>query len=108
MNDQLMERLTTAIEIMAKKDAIIAEEAENREKRNKMWDKINEATRDLQDEKNLKVRELTEKNRKTENALRDSYELKITKIENAIRKLHGEPERKPYLNNDITCGPSYR
>jgi KaiC/GvpD/RAD55 family RecA-like ATPase len=110
MNDQLMERLTTAIEIMAKKDAVIAEEAEQREKRNKMWDKIGVATQGLQDEKRTKVDALVKSNRESENKLRDSYELKINKIENAIRKMHGETERKPYLssNSDIACGPSYR
>lgn len=108
MNDETIQKLTRAIELLTKKEEMEAQRAEENMKREKMWKKIDEKVRPLRDAKYQKVNELAKENRLKEDELHDKEETAIVKIENAIRKEFGEPEIKPYLrlqNAIKECAP---
>ena len=97
MNDETVAKLTRAIELLTRKEEAEAKRAEENEKRNEMWKKIDEKVRPLRDAKFQKLNELAKENRSKEDKLHDKEETAISKIENAIRKEYGEPVQKPYL-----------
>lgn len=97
MNDETIQKLTRAIELLTKKEEMEAQRAEEQMKRDKMWKKIDEKVRPLRDAKYEALNKLSKAHREVEDKLHDEKETAIVKIENAIRKEFGEPEIKPFL-----------
>ena len=109
MNDETIQKLTRAIELLTKKEEMEAKRAEDQLKREKMWKEIDEKVRPLRDAKHETINKLQRTHREVEDKLHDKEETAIMKIENAIRKQYGEPEQKPYLrlqNAIKECMPS--
>lgn len=97
LNEDTVNKLTRAIELLTRKEEAEAQREEERENREKMWKKIDEKVRPLRDAKFEALNKLQRTHRETEDKLHDEKETTINKIENAIRKQYGEPEQKPFL-----------
>jgi hypothetical protein len=105
MNDETIQKLTRAIELLTKKEEMEAQRAEEQMKREKMWKEVDEKVRPLRDEKYKVVEALRKKHMEIENKLHDEKETALVKIENAIRKKYNETEIKPWLRSQPNSGP---
>jgi hypothetical protein len=108
MNDETIQKLTRAIELLTKKGEMEAKRAEEQIKREKMYKEIDEKVRPLRDAKYETLNKLQRTHREVEDKLHDEKETTIMKIENAIRKKYGESEQKPFLRlqnaiKDYSC-----
>ena len=97
ISNETVDRLSRAIELLTRKEEAEAKREEEREKREKMWKEIDKKVRPLRDAKYEALNKLQKEHRLAEDKLHDEKETAIVKIENAIRKQHGEEEVKPFL-----------